>query len=377
MSGSQPGLGAAHASSRSAILDLIRAAGTISRVELTRATGLTAATISTVVRRLIDDGLVLEVGRAESTGGKPAHAPAARPVRALRGRRPPRPRRHHLRHRQPRRRDRRPLAAAGSRVRRPRHRRRPHRRGGPHDHHTGRRRPRAHPRAGRRLAGTDLRVDGDDAHPARHAALGRVPARRRPRGRRRAVGPARQRRDRRRHRRVLVRRDRHRRRRSRRSTWAPASAPGSSSTAPSTAGPARTPARSGTSASTSTVPVCWCGNVGCVEVLAGPAAVVAAARDARCSTCPAATSRRTSGRSPAPPAGVRTCRCSCSSGPRGTSASRRRPWPTCSTSSSSSSPGRRSRSRVAVPAGDRAPARPVVLRPGQPPRAGHHLLERP
>ena len=71
MSGSQPGLGAAHASSRSAILDLIRAAGTISRVELTRATGLTAATISTVVRRLIDDGLVLEVGRAESTGGKP------------------------------------------------------------------------------------------------------------------------------------------------------------------------------------------------------------------------------------------------------------------------------------------------------------------
>ncbi|MGY4645591.1 ROK family protein [Cellulomonas sp. URHB0016] len=68
---SQPGLGAAHASSRAAILDLIRASGTISRVELTRATGLTAATISTVVRRLIDDGLVLEVGRAESTGGKP------------------------------------------------------------------------------------------------------------------------------------------------------------------------------------------------------------------------------------------------------------------------------------------------------------------
>ncbi|GIG22338.1 sugar kinase [Cellulomonas chitinilytica] len=71
MSHSQAGLGAAHASSRAAILDLIRASGTISRVELTRATGLTAATISTVVRRLIDDGLVLEVGRAESTGGKP------------------------------------------------------------------------------------------------------------------------------------------------------------------------------------------------------------------------------------------------------------------------------------------------------------------
>lgn len=57
--------------SRSAILDVVRAAGTISRVELTRATGLTGATVSTVVRRLIDEGLIVEVGRAESTGGKP------------------------------------------------------------------------------------------------------------------------------------------------------------------------------------------------------------------------------------------------------------------------------------------------------------------
>ncbi|HEY8721319.1 ROK family transcriptional regulator [Pengzhenrongella sp.] len=60
-----------HATSRSAVLDVIRAAGTISRVGLTSATGLTGATISTVVRRLIDDGLVLETGHAESTGGKP------------------------------------------------------------------------------------------------------------------------------------------------------------------------------------------------------------------------------------------------------------------------------------------------------------------
>ncbi|UZN04485.1 ROK family transcriptional regulator [Cellulomonas sp. S1-8] len=65
------GPGTAPTSSGSAILDVIRAAGTISRVELTRATGLTAATISTVVRRLIDEGLVVEAGRAESTGGKP------------------------------------------------------------------------------------------------------------------------------------------------------------------------------------------------------------------------------------------------------------------------------------------------------------------
>ncbi len=71
MNAAPPGLGAVHTSSRSAILDVIRAAGTISRVELTRATGLTAATISTVVRRLIDEGLVVEAGRAESTGGKP------------------------------------------------------------------------------------------------------------------------------------------------------------------------------------------------------------------------------------------------------------------------------------------------------------------
>jgi predicted NBD/HSP70 family sugar kinase len=60
-----------HTTSRAAVLDVIRAAGTISRVGLVEATGFTGATISTVVRRLIDDGLVLETGRAESTGGKP------------------------------------------------------------------------------------------------------------------------------------------------------------------------------------------------------------------------------------------------------------------------------------------------------------------
>jgi predicted NBD/HSP70 family sugar kinase len=59
-----------HASSKAAVLDVIRAAGTISRVGLIGATGFTGATISTVVRRLIDEGLVLETGRAESTGGK-------------------------------------------------------------------------------------------------------------------------------------------------------------------------------------------------------------------------------------------------------------------------------------------------------------------
>ncbi len=66
----QPGLGAAHTSSRSAILDIIRAAGTISRVDLTQATGFSAPTVSIVVRRLIEEGLVVEVGHGRSTGGK-------------------------------------------------------------------------------------------------------------------------------------------------------------------------------------------------------------------------------------------------------------------------------------------------------------------
>ena len=57
--------------SAAAVLDAIRDAGTISRVGLTQATGLTGATVSTVVRKLLDDELVVEIGRAESTGGKP------------------------------------------------------------------------------------------------------------------------------------------------------------------------------------------------------------------------------------------------------------------------------------------------------------------
>lgn len=56
---------------RGLILDAIRAAGTISRVELAAATGLTGATISELVRELIDDGLVVEAGRGAPTGGKP------------------------------------------------------------------------------------------------------------------------------------------------------------------------------------------------------------------------------------------------------------------------------------------------------------------
>lgn len=57
--------------STSVVLDAIRAAGTVSRVGIAKVTGLTGATVSNVVRKLIDDGLVVEIGRAESTGGKP------------------------------------------------------------------------------------------------------------------------------------------------------------------------------------------------------------------------------------------------------------------------------------------------------------------
>ncbi|WAB84989.1 ROK family transcriptional regulator [Microcella daejeonensis] len=52
------------------MLDRIRALGTASRVELAEQTGLTDATISHIVRQMIVDGLVVESGFGESTGGK-------------------------------------------------------------------------------------------------------------------------------------------------------------------------------------------------------------------------------------------------------------------------------------------------------------------
>ncbi|ASO19310.1 ROK family transcriptional regulator [Actinoalloteichus hoggarensis] len=55
---------------RGVVLESIRSNGPISRVELTTLTGLTAPTVSNIVRRLIDDGLVVEAGQGRSTGGK-------------------------------------------------------------------------------------------------------------------------------------------------------------------------------------------------------------------------------------------------------------------------------------------------------------------
>ena len=61
---------ASRTTTRGMVLDLIRAARVISRVELVAATGLTAPTISEVVRELMVDDLIVEAGWGASTGGK-------------------------------------------------------------------------------------------------------------------------------------------------------------------------------------------------------------------------------------------------------------------------------------------------------------------
>ncbi|MDX3383926.1 ROK family transcriptional regulator [Streptomyces niveiscabiei] len=52
------------------VLDAVRTSGEISRVELAALTGLTNQTVSNVVRKLLDAGLVAESGQAPSNGGK-------------------------------------------------------------------------------------------------------------------------------------------------------------------------------------------------------------------------------------------------------------------------------------------------------------------
>jgi predicted NBD/HSP70 family sugar kinase len=53
------------------VLSSIQAADGISRVELAKQTGLTAQTVSVIVRRLIEQGIVQESGSSPSAGGKP------------------------------------------------------------------------------------------------------------------------------------------------------------------------------------------------------------------------------------------------------------------------------------------------------------------
>lgn len=66
------GHGIARAATGVRVLDLLRAGGTLSRVELAERAGLTPATITNAVRRLIDAGLVRETGLGQRQGrGQP------------------------------------------------------------------------------------------------------------------------------------------------------------------------------------------------------------------------------------------------------------------------------------------------------------------
>lgn len=63
-------LGPSSEHTRSAVLDMVRSGGTVSRIELAERSGLTATSITRIVKSLIDDGLVIETGLGDSTGGK-------------------------------------------------------------------------------------------------------------------------------------------------------------------------------------------------------------------------------------------------------------------------------------------------------------------
>jgi hypothetical protein len=62
--------GRSAADTRSTVVDIIRAEGEISRIDLARRTSLTEATISKIVKSLLDDRIVVQSGFAKSTGGK-------------------------------------------------------------------------------------------------------------------------------------------------------------------------------------------------------------------------------------------------------------------------------------------------------------------
>jgi predicted NBD/HSP70 family sugar kinase len=64
--------GATAQETHSAILDLIRSSGTVTRVALAERSGLTGASISRVVKQLLAEGLIVETGLGDPTGGKRA-----------------------------------------------------------------------------------------------------------------------------------------------------------------------------------------------------------------------------------------------------------------------------------------------------------------
>ncbi|GIE99906.1 ROK family transcriptional regulator [Paractinoplanes rishiriensis] len=71
---------AAGPGSRALVVDVIRSATTISRVELAELTGLTQPSISNIVRDLIADGVIHETGSADSVRGKPRKLLAIQPA---------------------------------------------------------------------------------------------------------------------------------------------------------------------------------------------------------------------------------------------------------------------------------------------------------
>jgi predicted NBD/HSP70 family sugar kinase len=71
---------AAGPGSRALVVDVVRSAVGISRVELAEVTGLTQPSISNIVRDLIADGIVHETGSAESARGKPRKLLAISPA---------------------------------------------------------------------------------------------------------------------------------------------------------------------------------------------------------------------------------------------------------------------------------------------------------
>ncbi|MFI7545104.1 ROK family protein [Actinoplanes sp. NPDC049599] len=71
---------AAGPGSRALIVDVIRSAVTISRGELTDRTGLTQPSISNIVRDLIADGIIHEIGSTDSAQGRPRKLIAINPA---------------------------------------------------------------------------------------------------------------------------------------------------------------------------------------------------------------------------------------------------------------------------------------------------------
>ncbi|WIB26007.1 ROK family transcriptional regulator [Curtobacterium sp. MCSS17_015] len=63
-------LGPSSAATRSAVLDMVRSGRTVTRAELAARSGLTPTSITRIVKTLLDEGLVVEVGFLDSTGGK-------------------------------------------------------------------------------------------------------------------------------------------------------------------------------------------------------------------------------------------------------------------------------------------------------------------